>query len=181
MASLAHEEQDKMINKLTLGENLMHNKLSRSAAYRPKLVSLGAFLCILALSPLAHAAPYPVIAQDVGVCDPNSPLHCVAPDSSGNIPVVTRPSGATSTDASGTVTLGGTYQTAIAASSIRKGCLIQNPTTAVEALNVRVGATTVFNLLAGGTFSCASGSIVVTDAITITAPTTGHAFSAVYQ
>jgi hypothetical protein len=38
-----------------------------------------------------------------------------------------------------------------------------------------------FTILAGGTFSCASGSIVVTDAITITAPTTGHAFSAVYQ
>lgn len=33
----------------------------------------------------ASAAPYPVIAQDVGVCDPNSPKHCLQPNADGSI------------------------------------------------------------------------------------------------
>lgn len=45
----------------------------------------GAFL--LLSSPSAFAAPYPTIAQDVGVCDPNAPTHCAKPDASGNLPV----------------------------------------------------------------------------------------------
>ena len=73
--------------KLTiLGEHTLTHK---NAAYRPnRLISLGAFLGALVFSPLAaHSAPYPVIAQDVSVCDPNSPTHCAKPDSSGNTPV----------------------------------------------------------------------------------------------
>lgn len=93
------------------------------------------------------------------------------------------PAGSTSTDASGTVTLGGTYQTVLAASSARKGCLIQNPTTATEVLNIKVGTmASPFTIPAGGSFSCSSpGGLVVTDLITLTAATTSHAFAAVSQ
>lgn len=88
-----------------------------------------------------------------------------------------------STDASGTVTAGGTYQTVLASSTSRKGCLIQNPTTATEVLNVKVGTmASPFTIPIGGTFSCGTyGSVVVTDAITVTAATTSHAFTAVSQ
>ena len=45
-----------------------------------------AVLC-LAGSGAAWAAPFPTINQDVGVCDPNAPSHCIAPDASGNVPI----------------------------------------------------------------------------------------------
>lgn len=40
----------------------------------------------------ALAAPSSVIRESVAVCDPNSPTHCSAPDSSGSLPVVVSPS-----------------------------------------------------------------------------------------
>ena len=41
------------------------------------------------LMPLASfAAAPPAIRESVAVCDPNSPLHCQAPNSSGQIPVI---------------------------------------------------------------------------------------------
>ena len=52
-------------------------------------------------------------------------------------PLQVTPLGVTSTDDSGTIATGGSYQSAIAASGTRKGCLIQNPTTATEVLNVK--------------------------------------------
>lgn len=36
---------------------------------------------------LAFAGPFPNIQQDVGVCDPNFPTRCAAPDSNGAIPI----------------------------------------------------------------------------------------------
>lgn len=51
-----------------------------------RLAGLALAFCLIA--PVAgHAAPYPVISSDVGVCDPWSPQHCLAPDSSGRLPV----------------------------------------------------------------------------------------------
>lgn len=44
-----------------------------------------AFLAVVPV--LAVAAPFPNIQQDVGVCDPNFPTRCLAPDASGNLPV----------------------------------------------------------------------------------------------
>lgn len=110
-------------------------------------------------------------------------LRC---NSAGNMQVSVVPggsSGSTSTDISGTVTLGGTYQTALAANTARKGCLIQNPTTATEILSVKVGTmATAYSLPIGATFSCTSaGGLIVTDAITLTAATTSHAFAGVSQ
>lgn len=96
--------------------------------------------------------------------------------------VVTVPLNAASTDASGTVTTGGTYQQIIASNTTRKGCMVQNPTTATEVLNVRVGATTVFGLTAGSIFNCATpAGVVITDAIFVTSATAAHAFAANVQ
>jgi hypothetical protein len=87
-----------------------------------------------------------------------------------------------STNASSTVTAGGTYQTVFASSTGRRGCLIQNPVGATELLSVRQGGATVWTLPAGGVFSCAApGGLVVSDLIEVTAATTGHAFSAASQ
>lgn len=90
--------------------------------------------------------------------------------------VNTLPTGVTSTDASFTVTLGGTYQTVLAASATRKACLFQNPSTATEVVNFKVGTqATAYTVSPGQTFSCAiANGLVVTDAITATAATTTH-------
>jgi hypothetical protein len=131
---------------------------------------------------LALALAAPALAAD--------PVGYVAPDGVNTVPVtaatplpVSTTRGATSTDASGTVAAGGTYQTVFASSATRKGCTIQNPTTATEVLNVKVGTmASPFTIPIGGSFSCAAGAgVVVTDAVTLTAATTAHAFSAVSQ
>lgn len=99
------------------------------------------------------------------------------------VPVTTSSAGATSNNGSTTITTGATFQTLLASNAARKGCLIQNPTTATEVLFVSVGiatgsATTAksYTLNPGGSFSCASGNFVITDNIAVTATTTGHAF-----
>lgn len=111
-------------------------------------------------------------------------INCVVPsvsltDTSGN-PV--GPGAVVSTNASSTVTTGGTYQTVFAASTTRRGCTIQNPTTATEILSVRVKSVAVFTLPIGATFQCGSPSgVVISDLIEVTATTTAHAFTAVSQ
>lgn len=96
---------------------------------------------------------------------------------------------ATSTDASGSVTTGATFQTIIPASTYgsRGGCTIQNPTTATEPLLVFFGplasATTgkAYSLAPGAAISCTIGVGVLQDAVNVTGATTGHAFTAGVQ
>lgn len=88
---------------------------------------------------------------------------------------------AVSTNASTTVTTGGAYQTVFASSTTRKGCTIQNPTTATEILNVRVKSVAVFTVPIGGTFTCGAPGVVISDLVEVTAATTAHAFTAVSQ
>ena len=90
---------------------------------------------------------------------------------------------ATTTNASGTIVTGGTFQSILASSGTRVGCLIQNPTTATEPLYVFFGAnasaTTAksISLAAGGSVNCAVGGLgVATDNISATATTSTHAF-----
>jgi hypothetical protein len=136
---------------------------------------LAAAALALACAPCARAA---------------DPIGYVAGDGVNTVPVtaasplpVMFANGAASADASGTVATGGTYQTVFAANSGRRGCLIQNPSTAGETLNVKVGAmANPFTVPIGGSFNCASpGGLVVTDAIAVMAATTAHAFVAVSQ
>ncbi|MDP3853144.1 hypothetical protein [Phenylobacterium sp.] len=101
-------------------------------------------------------------------------------------PVTTQPRAATTTDASSTVTTGGTFQTVFASSASRLGCFIQNPITASETLFVYEGtgtATTAksINLAPGAAFNCNAGGIVVTGLVQVTAATTAHAFVAKSQ
>lgn len=97
------------------------------------------------------------------------------------------PLGVTSTDISGTVTTGGTFQSVSAASASRKGGMIQNPTTATEPLYVFFGANASattgnsISLAPGGSVSFNAGPIVLQDNVSVTAPTTGHAFNGKVQ
>ena len=105
--------------------------------------------------------------------------------STAQIGVVT-PLSETTTNISGTVTTGAAFQNISAASSARKGCLIQNPIAATETLYVYFGAGTAAegnstNLGAGSGVSCATGSGILGDEIQVTGNTTGHAFVATVQ
>lgn len=92
------------------------------------------------------------------------------------------PTGSTSTDISGTVASGGVYQTAAAASGTRKNCTVQNPSTATEPLLVKFGTMAQpYTLGPGFGVMALNGVIVATDAITVTATTTGHAFAGTCQ
>lgn len=90
---------------------------------------------------------------------------------------VTAPYGKTSTVTKVTISVTNTYQTALAANSLRLGCLIQN--TGASTMYVYIGAvapadnTTSFNLAAGDAISCATMTGgVITDAILITGTST---------
>ncbi|HVZ60634.1 MAG TPA: hypothetical protein VG892_07595 [Terriglobales bacterium] len=88
----------------------------------------------------------------------------------------------TSVDVSGTITSGGTYQTAVAANPYRANCTIQNPADATEDLNVKIGTMAEpYVLAAGQALSTLNGSVNATDAITVTATTTGHAYAGTCQ
>jgi hypothetical protein len=103
--------------------------------------------------------------------------------------VLVQAAGSMSNNNSGTITTGGTFQTLLAANSARKGCTIQNPTTATEPLYVSVAiatgsATTAksFSLVPGATFQCTQmAGPVITDNIAIEAATTGHVFVEIDQ
>lgn len=87
-----------------------------------------------------------------------------------------------SQDVSGTVTLGGTYQTVAAADSSRRNCTIQNPADATEVLKVKIGTMAQpYVLAAGQAISTLNGTVNARDAITVTAATTSHAFSGTCQ
>jgi len=161
---------------------------------RQRILAALLLLCALSVAPAVSWAQTGTPAQTVATCgtpnnapvvggyysltmNPASQL-CIAGNITANPSVID----ATSTDASGTVTAGGTYQLVIASNASRKGCLIQNPVSASETLNVRIGATTVYSLAAGAALSCsAGGGVIVSDNVYVTGTTTGHAFSANYQ
>ena len=97
--------------------------------------------------------------------------------------VTTSPVAATSTPHSGTITAGGTFQVAIASSSTRLGCTIQNPVTATETLFVFFGAngsattSNSIGLAPGAAVSCTTQTgAVLTDSVDVDAATTGHAY-----
>lgn len=88
----------------------------------------------------------------------------------------------TSTDISGTITVGGTFQTAAASSGTRNNCTVQNPSSATESLKVKIGTMAqAFELAPGQAISALNGNVVATDAITVTATTAGHIFAGTCQ
>lgn len=94
----------------------------------------------------------------------------------------TGPGNYTSTDIGGTVTTGGSYQTVAAANQSRRNCTVQNPGNATEVLDVKIGTMAQpYVLNAGQGISSNSVGVDATDAITVTAATTGHAFAGTCQ
>lgn len=95
--------------------------------------------------------------------------------------------GVTNTNVSGTITTGGTFQTAITANASRKSCLIQNSISETTTLYVYFGtlgtATSgnAFEISPGGSISCSSGNLVDTSAVNVMASNTGHVFKGVTQ
>lgn len=89
-----------------------------------------------------------------------------------------QPTQFSSTDISGTVTAGNSYQTVAALSVTRHNCTIQNPASATENLNIKLGTMAQPYVIAPGEgFSSTNAVVAATDAITLTAATTGHAFA----
>lgn len=92
------------------------------------------------------------------------------------------PTGAVSSDISGTIASGGSYQTAAAANSNRKNCTLENPTTATEPLFVKFGTMAQpYSLNAGQAISALNGVVVATDTITVSATTANHNYSGTCQ
>jgi hypothetical protein len=95
------------------------------------------------------------------------------------------PTTANSTTVNGAVQTANAFQSALAASPTRKGCLIVNTSTAVELvfLGAPASATAAkaIPLAAGQNFSCAAGPVVVADQISITSATAGATFVVVSQ
>jgi hypothetical protein len=85
--------------------------------------------------------------------------------------------GATTTQAGGTVAVTNTFQTVLAASASRKSCTLQNNDTNVMYVFFgTLGSATLtnsFKLAAGSAISCLVGNIVLTDAINVTGTATG--------
>ncbi len=85
--------------------------------------------------------------------------------------VTTTPFQATSVISSNTVSVSGTYVTAITSSATRRGCLLQNTSanTLFLQIGTPTGATTPksLQLLTKLFFNCASGGIVITDDINV--------------
>lgn len=91
---------------------------------------------------------------------------------------------ATTTQTSGTITAGGSFQTALAANTSRKGCIVQNQSSHVMSvyLGTLANATTTlsYQLTALGgnrdTFYCNQGPVIPTDNVNVETGTTNDAF-----
>lgn len=97
----------------------------------------------------------------------------------GSVPVT--PTSGALTDRSGTITTGGTAQTAAAANTARKHLFIQNPSTAPGSLwfsttGTAVQASPSIELVPGASYE--TGTFVPTGVVSVIAATTGHAFTA---
>lgn len=109
------------------------------------------------------------------------PIEAILYDAAGN-PVDTAGGlGGTITSASGTITIGGTAQAAVAANTARNYLFIRNPIDATEALWVNLTGTATaaspsVRLDAGDHWEF-DGSFIPTNAVSVIAATTGHAFT----
>lgn len=124
--------------------------------------------------PPGYGNTYPTVDATGRLCD----------NGSGGS-VIVNPVVVTPTDKSGTVTSGGTAQTAIALNTSRKGWCITNPPTATENLQVRSGAvatSTTGIAIAPGQQACNPPGLIDQGLISVLGATTSHAWLGVeYQ
>lgn len=117
-----------------------------------------------------------VCATDTGSCSINALLQRIAQ----RLTTLGAPVSVTTTDKAGTITTGGTAQTAIASNASRRTWCIQNPSNATESLRVRsngtASASTGIELVAGA-MACNQTGTVDTSAVSIFGLTTGHAWN----
>jgi hypothetical protein len=102
-------------------------------------------------------------------------------DAEGNVVDVVGGHSGALTDRSGTITAGGTAQAAVSANTSRNYLFVRNPIDATEALWVSLVGTAAaaspsVRLDAGDSFEYA-GSFIPTNALSVFAATTGHAFT----
>lgn len=79
----------------------------------------------------SHATPSPTITMDVGVCDPNSPTTCLAPNADGSLPT---------TNSAGSIAAysAATISQATAASATDVWCIRGSATKTVKIQGVRI-------------------------------------------
>jgi hypothetical protein len=86
----------------------------------------------------------------------------------------------TATITNGTITTGNTYQTVLAASATRKGCIIQNRSGSAMRLFIGPVANALdvkaLDIIAGEKWNCSLHGLVLTDEIALTASASGGAF-----
>lgn len=133
------------------------------------------------VSTCGTAGPYTAGGTNYVTVDVNGNSCSAGGGGTPSAPSTVTPTNALSSDASSTVTAGGSYQTALAQNLTRKNCTIQNNYLAVlEPLFVSIAssptAANSYILNYGDTFSCTSGVVVMGDAIKVSAATTGHTF-----
>jgi hypothetical protein len=131
-------------------------------------VGIAVFLSLTAL---------PARAQSVTrICleNPNNPSQCWPVTPSFGFP--TAVAGGSTTHVGSTIAVTNTFQAALAASSARKGCMLQNNgSNAMYVFFGSVGSATTSNSikLAGGqTVSCNAPGVVITDAVNVTGTAT---------
>ena len=109
-----------------------------------------------------------------------APLLLLAAPAYAQQPVQTQPWAVNGPQTGGTITTGGTFQSAAAAEPNRKGCLVQN--TSARTLYVFFGATASattansFQVAPGGSISCNPGGTVLTANIAVTTSTTSDTY-----
>lgn len=113
--------------------------------------------------------------------------HPTKTDTNGNLTITQAK--ATTTATGGTVTTGGTWQSILAASATRNGCLIQNqssvteyvwpgtPGSAPASAGLNAGGTGAIAVAAGGNITCGALGITISDQISMTSLTTGASYS----
>lgn len=155
-------------------------------------LTLAALACLWAGAAIAQPAS---VASIVATCGtPNVTYSAgdtkpITMDTSGNLcgsstgtttATIAGVTASSATQINSTITLGATFQTALAASSTRKSCLLQNTSTHLMYVYVGVlgSATTAnsFQVPAGGSFACGSELAVVSNAINITTSTTADTY-----
>jgi hypothetical protein len=133
------------------------------------------------VAPMGYAPEQACVTWSGGTIGSGTLIPCGTGSGGGS----SGPAKATSTATNGTITAANSYQSVLAAAPTRNGCLIQNRST--DSLKAFLGApgsatdATSVSIPAGGSFSCNSPGLVVTDQISLTGPTTGDAFTVVSQ
>jgi hypothetical protein len=170
----------KVLNPVAVKDNSSGAALTIKPASTPPAATDPAAVVALSQNTGEVGTPASGVAQPTGGVGLSGWLSGIYNRLSGSLTIA--PLGVTSTDDSGTIATGGAYQQVIAPSGTRKGCLIQNPSTATEVLNVKFGSmASPYTLAPGQSIGCLAGSVVLQDLITATAATNGHAYAATAQ